>query len=180
MEDGSWMEVVKELPLVIPEDPPRGPSLVGVKKVRYTHQAMIDLIIANPAISQGEIARHFGYTQGWVCQILSSDAVKEMLAARKRELTDPALVAAIEEKFEALARRSMDVLLEKLDLPNASADVALKALDITAKALGYGASKQSIAVNTQFVVAMPAKAENTDAWVSSHSPRVIDASAAAD
>ena len=35
----------------------------SIARVKYSHDAMIDLIIANPMIPQGQIAQHFGYTQ---------------------------------------------------------------------------------------------------------------------
>lgn len=155
-----------------------------IDKPNYTHEALINQIIANPAISQRELARHFGYTEGWVSQILRSDALRELLAARKVEVLGP-LFAEAEKRFEALAHRSIDVLMEQLDTKG-SADVALKALDITSRAMGYGIKQAGVQLTQNFVVAMPPKAADGDAWVASHSPRsqvitvdtVIDADSA--
>ena len=129
----------------------------AIARVKYSHDAMIDLLIANPAISQNEIASTFGYTVPWVSRIMNSDAFQARLALRKEELLDPVIVASIEEKFRALASKSLDVVLDKLSVTN-SAELGLKALEISAKALGYGARQQNLNVQTNFVVALPAKA----------------------
>lgn len=150
----------------------------AIARVKYSHDAMIDLLIANPAISQNEIAANFGYTVPWVSRIMNSDAFQARLALRKEELLDPVIVASIEEKFRALASKSLDVVLDKLSVTN-SAELGLKALEISAKALGYGARQQNLNVQTNFVVALPAKAADAGSWASAHSPhgQVIDAGA---
>lgn len=141
-----------------------------IEKPNYTHEAMIDLIVQQPMITQGEIARHFGYTQGWVSQILRSDALRELLAARKVQVLGP-LFAEAEKRFEALAHRSIDVLMDQLDTKG-SADVALKALDITSRAMGYGAKQAGVQLTQNFVVAMPPKSDNGDRWMEQHAPRL--------
>ena len=39
----------------------------AIQRVKYTHDALIDMIIANPAVSQGQLATQFGInvTQAW-------------------------------------------------------------------------------------------------------------------
>ena len=110
----------------------------AVRKVSYTHEAMAELIVANPMISQGEIARHFGYTQGWICQIIASDAFQARLASLKDELVNPELRATIEERFRALVIQSLDKLKEKLDKPSVSDNLALRAAELGARGLGAG------------------------------------------
>lgn len=147
-------------------------AATAIARVKYTHDAMIDLIIANPAVAQSDIAKHFGYTQPWVSRIMNSDAFQARLALRKEELVDPSLVASIDEKLRALASKSLDVVLEKLTLTN-SADIGLKALEITSKALGYGARQQNLNVQQNFVVALPPKAQNAEDWAAAHGSGVI-------
>lgn len=139
----------------------------AIARVKYSHDAMIDLLIANPAISQNEIAANFGYTVPWVSRIMNSDAFQARLALRKEELLDPVIVASIEEKFRALASKSLDVVLDKLSVTN-SAELGLKALEISAKALGYGARQQNLNVQTNFVVALPEKADSAESWAAAH------------
>lgn len=137
----------------------------AIAKVRYSHDAMIDMIVANPWISQGDLARNFGYTEGWVSQVIASDVFQGRLAARKEELVDPLLRATIEERFKGLVARSLDILQKKLDKPvgEISDELALKALEIASKAAGYGA-KAGATINNNFVVAVPPKAASTDDW----------------
>ena len=139
----------------------------AIARVKYSHDAMIDLLIANPAISQNEIAANFGYTVPWVSRVMNSDAFQARLALRKEELLDPVIVASIEEKFRALASKSLDVVLDKLSMTN-SAELGLKALEISAKALGYGARQQNLNVQTNFVVALPGKADSAESWAAAH------------
>lgn len=144
----------------------------AIARVKYSHDAMIDLMIANPAISQGALAAEFGYTQAWVSRVVNSDAFNARLAERKTELVDPTIALTIEEKFKALASKSLDVVLEKLTVTQ-SADLGLKALEITSKALGYGARQQNVAVQQNFVVALPPKAQDAESWAAAHGPRGV-------
>jgi hypothetical protein len=139
----------------------------AIQKVRYSHDAMIDMIVANPWISQGELAANFGYTEGWVSQVIASDAFQARLADRKSDLIDPHLRATIEERFKGLVVRSLEILMRKLDrkpqdIPD---ELAIKALEIASKAAGYGQSKVQANIQNNFVVQVPAKAESTAAWV---------------
>lgn len=111
---------------------------MGVAKVGYTHQDMIDCIIAHPGISQGELAARYGYTQAWVSQVMASDAFKAALAARRAELVDPTLQLSIEERFRGMAELSLQRLMQKLEAPQVSDNVVLKAVELGAKALGVG------------------------------------------
>jgi DNA-binding MarR family transcriptional regulator len=144
----------------------------AIARVRYTHDGMLDLILGNPTISQGQIASHFGYTQAWVSRIMNSDAFQARLAERKGELIDPTIVASIEEKLRALASKSLDVVLEKLTATG-NPDTALKALEVTTKALGYGARQQNLNVQQNFVVALPGKAESAEIWAQAHGPQGV-------
>lgn len=144
----------------------------AIGRVRYSHDAMIDLIIARPEVSQGELALHFGYTQPWVSRVMNSDAFQARLAERKTELIDPTITATLDEKLRALAAKSLDVVLEKLTLTN-SVEVGLKAIEITTRALGYGARQQNVNLQQNFVVALPPKAESEQAWVNAHAGGAI-------
>lgn len=157
------MEARRTLPL---RRPPRPYKLA---KVSYTHDAMIDLIIANPSISQNEIAAHFGYTPTWVSIIFNSDAFLERLAERKAELVDPAIVATIEEKVRAVAGRSLELLLEKLHSPNVSEKFILGAVELSTRALGYGARNSAPVVNN-YVAVVPQPAKSVEEWTAKYAP----------
>ena len=150
-------------------------AATAIARVKYSHDAMIDLIIENPVMKQSEIAQHFGYTQPWVSRIFCSDAFQARLAERKADLVDPSIALTIDEKLKAVADRSLDVVLDKLSL-SPTFDMAVKAMEITSKALGYGARKENAVVQNNFVVALPAKAETAQAWMEKHTGggQVID------
>lgn len=123
--------------------PPGSTGQGRLKHVRYTHEAMIDLIIRNgdlppgQRLTQGAIAAHFGYTEGWISNVLASDSFKAAMAARREEIVDPELRATIKERFEAMLIRSLQRLQEKLDAPTPSDRIVLEAAALGARALGH-------------------------------------------
>lgn len=154
----------------------------AVAKVSYTHDAMIDLIIAEPSITKTALAKTFGYTVGWVSQITNSDAFQARLAERKAELVDPSITLTVEEKFMAIAQVSADKVLEKLSAPLVDIDVALESLELSSKALGYGArsaGNNQPQVQNNFVVALPERSNSTEEWGEKYAngiqPTVIEA-----
>ena len=113
----------------------------GVTKVSYTHDSMIDMILADPCVSQGQLAARYGYTAGWVSQVISSDAFQSRLAERAGDLIDPTIRASVEERFKGLVYRSLEILKEKLERPAAQIpdNLTLRTLELSSRALGYGA-----------------------------------------
>lgn len=156
-------------------------SYARIEKVRYSHEAMIDLIIANPRVSQNELATHFGYSVGWVSRVMGSDAFQAALARRRDEVTDPFLVASLEEKFKGVVDQSLNILMDKLAATQ-SADLAIKTADLGIKALGFGArADNSTKIQNNFVVALPPKSASAEEWLQGRAgqapvpPRVIEA-----
>jgi hypothetical protein len=148
----------------------------AIERVSYTHDAMIDLMIANPAIRNAELATHFRFTQTWISRVVNSDAFLARLAARKEDIIDPSIVVSLEEKFKALADASLDIFMDKLHATN-SADMALKGIEAASKALGYGArANQTAPTVNNFVVALPGKIADADEWAKTHGPEgnIID------
>ena len=132
----------------------------AIERVKYTHDAMIDIIIARPEISQNQIAEHFGYTVAWVSRIFCSDAFQARLAQRRTELIEPGIAASFEERLKLMANKSADILLKRLedtDLEDAESvangvNVAFKALELSAKSLGYGARQTNVAIQQTMTV----------------------------
>lgn len=146
-----------------------------IAKVRYTHDAVIDEILMNPSISQNDLAKHFGYTPGWMSIVINSDAFQERLAERKGELTDPKVRASINERLDALAKRSLEKLLDRLDNPGAQ----IKTLELVAIAkLGVGDKNTRPAgpqtQNNLYVVSLPSPAQDAKSWIANRSdPRGV-------
>lgn len=128
--------------------PPQWPSGAarGIQKVTYTQDAMINLILANPAISQNQLAAHFGYTASWISQVIASDAFQQKLKERAAELIDPSILESIDNQFKGLVSRSLDILREKLNRPTNDIpdQLALRTLELSSRALGYGARAETL------------------------------------
>lgn len=134
-------------------DPQTGETKNGIKKVGYSHKAMADLLLANPAISQNEVAKHFNVTPGWISQVISSDAFQAYIADRREEIIDPVLRGAVEDSFKSLVLQSIEVLRRKLEAAP-SDGLALEVFKNSAKAMGYGARTQvnNVQVNNTSLV----------------------------
>lgn len=119
--------------------PPVG--AIPIKKVSYTHAAMADVLIANPAISQNALAAKFGYTPAWISNILASDSFQSFFAERIKTVVDPVLMLTVEERFKGLVLRSQEILAEKLSKPtdSISDQLVVRTLELSSRALGYGA-----------------------------------------
>lgn len=138
-------------------------SMPEIAKLRYTHDAVIDEILADPSISQGELAGRFGYTQSWMSIIINSDAFKEKLAERRGELVDPRIQASISERLDAVARRALDKLLDKLDSPN-----PIKNMELVAMAklgVGEAPSRGLNLTQNNYVVNLPPPAASPKVWL---------------
>jgi transcriptional regulator with XRE-family HTH domain len=144
-------------------------SANAIQRVSVTHDAIIDVILTNPKFTQKELADHFGYSQPWISRIMCSDPFLIRLAERKSEIIDPRVQVTLNEKIEALAADSLDVIHDKLHATR-NPELAFKALDLSVKALGLGARQANVMVQNSFVVAMPEKAADASAWVTAHKP----------
>lgn len=111
---------------------------VPAAKAYYSHEAMVELMIAHPTYSHGQLAGHFGRPAQWMASVLASDAFQQVLDGRRSEVNDPSLTATIEERFRALALRSVHILQDQLSNPKVNEFVVLKAAELGVKALGIG------------------------------------------
>lgn len=119
-------------------DPATGNVREGIKGTSYTHDFLIDRIIANPAIDQRTLARDLGYSEGWISQIMASDSFQAAFERRKAEMVDPVLRHSMEEQFKSLVLQSAEILREKLSAGR-DPQIALKVMENASRALGYGA-----------------------------------------
>jgi hypothetical protein len=139
-----------------------------LQKVSYSHEAMIDILIHEPTITQNELAKRFGYSVSWVSIVMGSDAFQAALAKRRDDLLNPEIIASLEERFRGLATQSLQVIAEKLE-KTSNTDLAIKALEISSKALGFGArSAPQGPVTNNFVVALPPKIDSSADWAAAH------------
>jgi hypothetical protein len=140
-----------------------------IAKTRYTHEAIIDAIISNPGVSQNDLAREFGFTASWMSIIINSDAFQERLVERKAELSDPTIRASVEDRLDALAKRSLDKLLDRIDNnhPISTGDLVRMAT------LGAGdRNKRPAEAAVQqnlYVVNLPPPARDSNSWLATSS-----------
>lgn len=111
----------------------------NLPKLRYSHEDMIDFIIMTPGCTQRALAARYGYTEGWISNVMASDAWKSRFAARRAELVDPTLAMSINERFTAMTEKSLERLMDKLSAPAVSDNVVLRAAELGARAMGVGA-----------------------------------------
>lgn len=104
-------------------------------KLKYTHEAMIDLILAEPTVSNKELAEIFEYSDAWISHIRSSDSFQSRIAERKVLLVDPAIRRSIEDRLAGVTTSAINRLQEVLDGPDASAQFALDALGVATTGL---------------------------------------------
>ncbi len=121
-----------------PARPEVAPTMGKIRKISYTHDALIDQIIANPQASQGQLAALFGYSPAWVSNIMAADAFQARLAERRRELIDPTLLATVDERIRGMVIQSLDKIQRALEAPACKPEVALRAFELGAKGLGIG------------------------------------------
>lgn len=100
-----------------------------LKKLTYTHEAMVDLILQEPTVTHEELAEVFGYSSNWISRIVSSDAFIARLADRKSQLIDPQIARSLNERLTGVAIQSLDIISNKLNAEQ-SAAFALDALGL--------------------------------------------------
>jgi hypothetical protein len=147
-----------------PPPAPKGKSEIAT--VRFQHDGIIDMILVNPMIDQGTIARECGYSQTWVSIIVNSSAFKERLAERKGELIDPVLRATIQEKVDGVANRALDRIIERLDSPMNGSIKTQDLVSIARLSVGPKTAAPPPAQNL-YVVNIPSPASNSQTWLQS-------------
>ena len=114
------------------------PTMGNLAKVAYTHLDMIDYLICHPGCTLKELSLRYGYTVGWLCNIQASDAWKLAFAKRRAEVSDPIVEQNVRERIEGVTLLSLERLREKLEAPQVSDNVVLRAFELGAKGMGIG------------------------------------------
>jgi hypothetical protein len=109
----------------------------AVTKITYTHDAMVDLILQEPTVTNKELGELFGYSPGWVARVIASDAFVSRIAERKAQLIDPQITQSLNERLRGVAIHAVDIISQKLDAEQ-SAGYAIDALGLATKAMGLG------------------------------------------
>lgn len=143
-----------------------------LKKTSWSHEAMIDRMLEDPTLTQRQLAVEFQVSESWLSTIVGSDVFQAALAKRRDDLMDPALVASLEERFKGAINLSLNVIMEKLEISR-NTDLAIKTLDISSKAVGFGARTNGNTQNNQFIIQLPPKSASSADWNAEHNPRTM-------
>ncbi len=80
-----------------------------IKKVDYSHEAMINWLIANPHKQLKEMALEFSVTQGWISTVIHSDAFQAKLIKRQDAFFGN-LTESVQERMVGTATMALDRL----------------------------------------------------------------------
>lgn len=110
------------------------------QRLNYSHQALVEQILANPTASNAKLGLVFGRSKEWVGMVKNSGLFRELIAKKRSELMDPVLQAEFEERLDMVSMRAVEVLAEKLSKPAAEIpdDLVMQAAIFGAKAKGVG------------------------------------------
>lgn len=119
-----------------------------VAKVSIKHDAILDVLVANPTLRRSEVAAMFGVTVPWLSTIIHSDVFQEKLRERQDLVFDIAVVRPIQEKLMGAANMAAERLMENLQYESDTKTLNT-VLDTTLKNLGYGQKSTGTPVNQQ-------------------------------
>jgi hypothetical protein len=116
-----------------------------ITKLTAAHDAMIDMILANPRITNEELAAQFDMGHTWVATLRHTDLFKRRMEDRREAVIDPVLIASIEEKIRAVTDMAVEHILEKLATKKADEltdQFLLRAAEFGAKSMGLGSGEK--------------------------------------
>lgn len=99
-----------------------------IKKVNAWHERLADWLIANPAKTQGEAAKHFGVTQAWLSVVKNSDAFQDYFRQRS-DAASAVIIHGVKEKMLGAADQAVNELQRRLEHPQGFTTQEL--LDVT-------------------------------------------------
>lgn len=118
---------------------------VEIKKISYTHEAMINWLISNPDRYLKDAAAYFGVTQPWLSTIINSDIFQAKLKERQ-DAVFASVASGIPEKLRACADIALERLAEKLTVVD-DPELLLDASDKLLGRMGYSPAKASTVIN---------------------------------
>jgi len=104
-------------------------------RLNYSHEAMIDLILAEPSVTNKELAAIFSYSEAWISHIRSADSFKARIAERKASTVDPRIRQNLEDRLAGVAAASIGKIQEQLSKEDVSAAYALDALGVAVQGI---------------------------------------------
>lgn len=128
------------------------------------HEAVIDMMIADPTLTQKDIAARLNKTEGWLSIVRNSDGFKKLYAERKAEIVDPLLIASTEDRLTAVVDRASEEFLRRVDLGQVANKDLVAAMRAGTAALGMGGSSSPTMQQNLYVIPAPSHPHTIDAW----------------
>ena len=147
----------------------------GVVKgqLTYTHKAMMDLILANPTMPMEDLAEHFGVSKAWAKKVTMSDAFQAVLDKRREEIINPIIAESVTEKIRGLTTNTLDALNFRVESGVVKTTELIEIARIGMTSMGLLDMSDKVTNNNQFVVAMPSKVTDADAWAEQVKPEAL-------
>ena len=123
--------------------PAASPKPVGPQKLKYSHEAMIDLILHDPTVTFKELGEVFDLTPRWVSAVVGSDAFQARLAERRDSLLAPAITAKLNERVQGVTIQALTIVSERLEAEQ-SAGYALDALGLCSSVIAKAAGGKHV------------------------------------
>lgn len=117
--------------------------LAAVGRACYSPAAMVKLMLDRPDYSHAMLCAHFERPASWLASVLASESFQLALDPVRDLIVDPSLTASLHERYKALAIRTSNVMMTKLDSPEATDFMVLKSGEIAMKALGMGTKTEA-------------------------------------
>lgn len=114
-------------------------------KLRPLHEQIALSIVANPGITNRELAMKFGRTEVWISIVRNSDCFLAKID-ELHEAAEDAVIADIPTKLRAVADLALDRVQENLQHGGCTPSYALNALKEALGAIGYTPGKHNGAV----------------------------------
>jgi hypothetical protein len=96
---------------------------------------LVQWLVEHPWASHAQIGAAFGKNAAWFASVLVTERFLQALEPHREEVQNPHVTSSMEQRFQALLIRSMDVVQTKMSVGGGDALLAAK---IFTKALGYG------------------------------------------
>lgn len=116
-----------------------------LKQLSHTHEAIAIWLMENPAANLSECAAAFGFTSGWLSQIIHSDLFQLRLANMRQQGMEVG-VLALHERMSGVAALCLEKLAEKVATCE-NVEVLTSTANMTLRRLGYGSPKGAVIIN---------------------------------
>lgn len=121
---------------------------VQIKKMRISHEMILNWLMLNPEKTQGVCAKEFGVTEAWLSTVINSDCFQARWTAR-RMMMDKRSVELAEAKMRGVVDRGLERLEEMVET-SPDPRFVLDTTDKILGRLGYGPKTGAgLSVNVQ-------------------------------